>query len=166
MSGCPGRVGTKDHQNSFCILLSSQRRIHTGEYASPLRRRFNSNLLHLEAKEERKLWSTTASQSLHLIFLQTVPLTQGRQNTVYLSSILCWSFDFIFSAWLFNTFHIGICSFGPVKSVWDSVFVKPPLQNAQCIADGVCHCSWLYKLRLFFLMARESICTSTYQTIK
>lgn len=39
----------------FCILLSSHRRIHTGEYVSPLRRRLNSNLLHLEAKGERKL---------------------------------------------------------------------------------------------------------------
>lgn len=74
--------GNQRSTEFFCIVLSSHRKIHTGEYFRPLRRRLNSKLLHLEAKREKEALKHTScytfwqllSQNLHLIFLQTVPL--------------------------------------------------------------------------------------------
>ena len=103
-NGHPGRVWSKEHQNSSVLCSPPKGKIHTGEYSSLLRIKLNSNFLQVEAKAKGKLWSTASCdttwqllfENLHLIFLQTVPPTEGSWSTVCFSSILCWSPAFIF----------------------------------------------------------------------
>lgn len=140
--------GNQRSAEFFHILLSSHRKIHTGEYFSPLRRRLNSTLLYVESEGEKEalkhascdtIWQLL-SQSLYLIFLQTVPLTEGRQNTVYLSSILYWSFDFIFFCLVIQHLSQRNMQFWPCGKCLRRCIFKAPL--TQCLV----HCWWSLSL--------------------
>lgn len=79
--------GNQRSAELFCIRLSSHRKIHTSEYFSPLRRRLNSNLLHLEAEGEKEALKHTSCYIIWQFLFQRLHLpansSSNRRKTKY-----------------------------------------------------------------------------------
>lgn len=159
-SGYPGKMWSKEQQNSSVLCSPPKGKIHTGEYFNLLRKRLNSNLLQLEAKGKREAlkhcqpwyYLTTLIQepASHLPINSSSNRRKPKYSLPFLHPLLVTCIH-LFLPGYSTSFRKEDAILAPWKGP-ERVYVQSPpfLYISQCIADGVSHCPWLYKAWPFF----------------
>lgn len=159
-SGCPGRVWSRLQQNSSVLCSPPEGKIHTGEYFSLLRIRLSSNFLQLEAKGKREalkhcqLWyylTTLIQESAsHLPTNSSSNRRKPKYSLPFLRPLLVTCIHLFLPG-----YSTSFTKEDAILALWkvsERVYLQssPFLYNSQCIADGVSHCPWLYRVWPFF----------------